>query len=296
MEDYGADLDGIKRKLAEREVAPATSRLELRPNRAVLANKGNPLLDMPESSADGAAAGATLLHPVVGTTATPPAARAYHTAPSSPMDHSDILSNQWVSMASLYMEGNAAMWYQAHKRRHGVQVWSLFMVAVLDEFGQDEYDGQMSKLMQLRQTGTVAEYRQSFEDCMYHLLVVDETLSSRWFVSQFVFGLRDDIRAAVRLQAPTSIARATSLARIQEEEVEHHRPRARPLAPTRHPPGVATTPNTVAAPWVDWPRKQGNDDFNRERQLRDFRRANNLCFKCGDKYSKEHQLRELGNC
>jgi hypothetical protein len=45
---------------------------------------------------------------------------------------------------------------------------------------------------------------------------------------------------------------------------------------------------------VDWPRKQGNDDFNRERQLRDFRRANNLCFKCGDKYSKDHQCKRPG--
>lgn len=60
---------------------------------------------------------------------------------------------------------------------------------------------------------------------MCHLLAVDESLSTRWFVSQFVFGLRDDIRAAVRLQSPSSIARAASLARIQEEEIEHHRPR-----------------------------------------------------------------------
>jgi hypothetical protein len=129
---------------------------------------------------------------------------------------------------------------------------------------------------------------------MYHLLAVDETLSSRWFVSQFVFGLRDDIRAAVRLQAPTSIARAASLARIQEEESEHHRPRARPVAPTKHPPGAATVTNTAAAPRLDWPRKHGNDDFNRERQLRDFQRANNLCFRCGDKYCKEHQCKCTG--
>jgi hypothetical protein len=42
------------------------------------------------------------------------------------------------------------------------------MAAVLEEFGQDEYDGQMSKLMHLRQSSTVADYRQEFEDCMYH--------------------------------------------------------------------------------------------------------------------------------
>jgi hypothetical protein len=47
-------------------------------------------------------------------------------------------------------------------------------------------------------------------------------------------------------------------------------------------------------PKTDWPKKTSNDDFNRERQLCDFRRANNLCFKCGDKFSKEHQCKRTG--
>jgi hypothetical protein len=152
----------------------------------------------------------------------------------------------------------------------------------------------MTKLLQLKQTGSVAEYRLAFEECMYHLISIDASLSTRWFVSQFVFGLREDIRLAVRLQGPTSITRAASLARIQEEETEHHRPRARPSAPTKYPTGIIAVAPAPQAARAEWPRKQGNDDFNRERQLRDFRRANNLCFKCGDKYSKEHQCKRTG--
>lgn len=129
---------------------------------------------------------------------------------------------------------------------------------------------------------------------MYHLISLDASLSTRWFVSQFVFGLREDIHLAVRLQGPTSITRAASLARIQEEEMEHHRPRARPPAPTRHPTGAAAVVTSPQPARTDWRRKQGNDDFNRERQLHDFRRATNLCFKCGDKYSKEHQCKRTG--
>jgi hypothetical protein len=136
----------------------------------------------------------------------------------------------------LYLEGHTALWYQAYKRKHHQVVWEEFMAAVIEEFGQDEYDSQMHKLMHLRQTSTVAEYRLIFEECMYHLLSLDSSLNTRWFVTQFVLGLRDDIRGAVRLQGPTSVTRAASLARIQEEELEHHRPRAKPLAPTKHPP------------------------------------------------------------
>jgi hypothetical protein len=253
MEDYGSDLDSIRRKVADGNRATVPPRVEVRDLRGALTNNGAPLLDTPQTSAAGAAAGAVV---------------SFHTAPSSPTDQEEvhvraprhdfpkfhgetpllwidqcltyfemfrISHSQWVSMSSLYMEGNAALWYQAFKRRHGSPSWEKFTVVLLEEFGQDEYDGQMSKLMQLKQTGSVSEYRQAFEDCMYHLLAVDESLSIRWFVSQFVFGLRDDIRAGVRLQAPMSIARAASLARIQEEEAEHHRPRARPIGPTKHP-------------------------------------------------------------
>jgi hypothetical protein len=321
MEDYGTDLDGIKRRILEPERAGLPPRLDILPRgKGVLTNNGAPLL--------GAA---------------PPGQAPFHTAPSSPVEqdtgacfqqpqgqtaprahqeHDDVriraprhdfprfsgelpmlwidqslnyfemfkvARHQWVSMAMLYFEGHAALWYQAYKRRHELVTWDMLTAAVVEEFGQGEYDGQMNKLMQLRQTGTVAEYKKEFEECMYHLLALDDTLSTRWFVSKFIFGLRDDIRVAVRLQEPASITRAASLARIQEEELDHHRPRARPVAPTKHPPtnAVQTTP----APRTEWPRKQGNDDFNRERQLRDFRRANNLCFKCGDKFSKEHQCK-----
>jgi len=122
---------------------------------------------------------------------------------------------------------------------------------VVEEFGQDEFDGHMTKLLQLKQTGTVAEYRLAFEECMYHLISLDESLSNRWFVTQFVFGLREDIRLPVRLQSPTSITRAASLARIQEE-TDHHRPRTRPAAPTKHPPNAA-----VAVP-ATMPARVGN--------------------------------------
>lgn len=33
----------------------------------------------------------------------------------------------------------------------------------------------------------------------------------------------------------------------------------------------------------------GGGDFWRDHQLRDYRRANNLCFRCGDKYDPTHQ-------
>jgi hypothetical protein len=53
---------------------------------------------------------------------------------------------------------------------------------------------------------------------------------------------------------------------------------------------VATSPSGTIQR-TDWPKKQGQDDFNRERQLRDFCKANELWFKCGDKFSRDHQCK-----
>ena len=52
---------------------------------------------------------------------------------------------------------------------------------------------------------------------------MDPTLSSKLFISQFLIGLKDELRLGVRLQAPTNITRAAVFARIQEEEIEKQR-------------------------------------------------------------------------
>lgn len=96
----------------------------------------------------------------------------------------------------------------------------------------------------------------------------------------------------MRLQAPSSVTRAVVVARIQEEESEHLRPRARPLAPTKHPsvvPAAALAPGPAVC--QEGPHRAA-DNYGRERQLREYRRANGLCYKCGNKYSKEHQCKK----
>lgn len=101
--------------------------------------------------------------------------------------------------------------------------WASFCTAIKEEFDPEEFELEMHKLMQLRQTGTVADYRLAFEARIYHLLALDATLSTKFFVTQFILGLRGDLQAAVHLEAPTSITRASVLARIQEEEMDMHR-------------------------------------------------------------------------
>jgi hypothetical protein len=202
-----------------------------------------------------------------------------------------VKQQSWVTTASLYVEGHAALWLQAFRQLHAQLDWPIFSQAVVEEFGPDEFQAQMHKLLQLKQTGTVAEYRLQFEVYMYHLLALDPALNTKFFVTQFLLGLKDEIRAAVRIQVPTSITRATVFAKIQEEELETCRHRHR-HPPAGRPP-MLPAPIPPRPPIPPAPVKVG-DDFGREHQLRDFRRANNLCFRCGDRFSRDHQCKRQG--
>ena len=73
--------------------------------------------------------------------------------------------------------------------------------------------------------------------------------------------------------------------------MELHRPRHKSFTVTKQATStVSSTVNGQAT--ASGLRKSPNDDYGKERQLRDFRRANALCFRCGDKYSKEHQCKK----
>jgi hypothetical protein len=271
---FREDLDSVKRRATNSDKAPVVP----------------PSVDV--ASASGTAArGAVLVNNGPLLLNTPPAlGYVFHMAPSSPQGGEDYhkcpprhdfpwfhgerlilwfdmcltyfdlfktLTHQWVGTTTLYLEGHVALWYQAYKRQHLHSDWDSFKATVIEEFGREEYDGQMHKLMQLQQTGSVVEYRTMFDECMYHLLSLDSSLNNRWFVTQFVFGLRDDIRGAVRLQGPTSVTRATAFARIKEEELEHHRPRTKAITPTKHPPGNVAVPALAGrVPRQDWPGRQ----------------------------------------
>jgi hypothetical protein len=111
----------------------------------------------------------------------------------------------------------------------------------------------------------VDDYRRQFEEYMYHLLSLDPTLSAKFFVTQFVIGLKDELRTAVKIQAQTSITKALVFAKILEEEVDANRPHFWPPPAGRPPPAAAPVyPRPAGAPGV---RRAAGDDFAREWQL-----------------------------
>ena len=62
-----------------------------------------------------------------------------------------VPAHSWVTTTTLYIEGQAAHWLQAFLQSHQGLSWEAFCTTITEEFGVDEFELEMHKLLQLRQ-------------------------------------------------------------------------------------------------------------------------------------------------
>lgn len=100
-----------------------------------------------------------------------------------------------------------------------------------------------------------------------------------FFTPKYIMGLKEEIKNMVELQLPATVTRTATLAKIQQGMLERAKAKYnRGLAQNRqyHPPKMENKP----------PLPQTS--LWRDQQLRDYRKANGLCFNCGDKFVPRH--------
>lgn len=131
---------------------------------------------------------------------------------------------------------------------------------------------------------------------MNHLVSYSDTTHPYYFLTRFVEGLRSDIRAVVMVQRPMDLDTAFSLALLQEEVTEaecissprqpEHRYIKIPIR--QHQTQFQAVPVTPSNRAVDNREHAGNSGSDKIQALRDYRRAKGLCYKCGERWGKEH--------
>jgi hypothetical protein len=94
---------------------------------------------------------------------------------------------------------------------------------VVVEFEVDTHRAKTMQLLNLRQTSTVEEYRKQFEQLVYNIRLFDQGLSNTMLTSQFLLGLKSEIRSVVEMQLSESDAKAAILASVQELLLERNR-------------------------------------------------------------------------
>jgi hypothetical protein len=125
-----------------------------------------------------------------------------------------------LSVASIHMIGAAVHWFQSYKHVPGFQVWDHFVLAVIAEFEVDTHRAKTMELLNLRQSGSVDEYRKAFEQLVYNIRLFDRSISNTMLTTQFLLGLKPELHALVEMQLPDSVAKATILAAVTEQGKE----------------------------------------------------------------------------
>jgi hypothetical protein len=154
------------------------------------------------------------------------------------------------------------------------------VAAVTAKFGAAAYPKALRRLMALKQIDTLEAYISEFEQARYGVTVHYPLFDETYFVTQFVRGLKFEIQGVVEVQLPTTVDRAILLAQTQQEVLERGK-----LKVTR-PYGVGKQLNA-------WVRGEGKPqimggDLSKERQVREFRKLNGLCYACGEKFEPGH--------
>lgn len=172
----------------------------------------------------------------------------------------------WFTAATLHFKENAAKWCQAYKQNHTVASWKALCSVVESKFGLDDYRTAMNELLALKQTGSLEDYTITFQSLQYDINMHNPNYDDMFFTPQYISGLKDEIRSSVEPRTPTTVDKAALIANIQQGVLESSKSK---YQRNQQPP--------MQQPRVD-NRPQGNNpQFWRDRQLRDYRKANGLC-------------------
>lgn len=186
-----------------------------------------------------------------------------------------------VPAASMNMEGNAARWLQILKLRGDLGDWPNFSRIVLQKFGVDEYPKAMERMLHLQQKGGVEEYVEEFEEARYATAVHNPELGEVFFVAQFMKGLKNEIQGPVKSQIPTTVDRAIRLALVQQEILVKNSGRNSKIGQGGRGVTGVRTEGKVGDQGV----------WSKERQVKEYRRINGLCYTCGEKFEPGHQAK-----
>jgi len=83
----------------------------------------------------------------------------------------------------------------------------------------------MNALLDLKQTSNMEDYTTQFQSLQYDVTMHNSSYDEMFFTPQYIRGLKEEIRAAVEPQMPTTVQKASTIARIQQGMLERSKSR-----------------------------------------------------------------------
>lgn len=117
------------------------------------------------------------------------------------------------------LESDALLWYQWENSRRAIRSWEEMKALLLRQFRSTSTGSLHEQWLAVEQKGSVREYTRKFIEMIAPLTGVSEEIAR----GQFIKGLKEEIRAEVRLFGPKSVDQAMELAGKAEDKLSKER-------------------------------------------------------------------------
>ncbi|KAL8091683.1 hypothetical protein AgCh_034082 [Apium graveolens] len=124
-----------------------------------------------------------------------------------------------VKLAVMHFEGKASTWYRYYQTSKVNVHWKTFQNDVILEFENPESRKVQDQFNKLKQTTTVGEYEDQFEEMRALVVHKNKGFNEEYFMSSFISGLKESIKVVVRMFRPQSLSDAIFLVKQQEARV-----------------------------------------------------------------------------
>lgn len=125
--------------------------------------------------------------------------------------------DQWVNLASGHLVGRAGKWFRNLAIPWYCLNWQQFYLMVLDRFTEANAHEAVELLQNAKQTGSVMQYIDKFEDCVSLVKRDHPYLTESYILSCFIGGLRADIKHDVCGQKPQNLLAGYWYAKVYEK-------------------------------------------------------------------------------
>jgi hypothetical protein len=93
------------------------------------------------------------------------------------------------------MVGRVSHWFQPYKHYIGNHTWEHFVVALYQEFEVNTHIMKTMSLLNLRQIGSVEEYKNNFDQLVYNIRLYDRNISETMLVTSVLIGSKGRFEA-----------------------------------------------------------------------------------------------------
>jgi hypothetical protein len=128
-----------------------------------------------------------------------------------------------VQIAVRYISGKAEFWWRGTGCNASTLPWHHFCRLASDRFNVvSEYD-IVGQFHNLKQTGTVLDYVEKFEEMVSMVKRHNPSLTDNYFISSFISGLKDNIQYHVQCHKPTILSQAYWFAKRLEQSTPSYK-------------------------------------------------------------------------